>query len=52
MALAKLSVKKIDRTNKPGRYGDGGGLWLQVSQWKTKSWVFQYTGIPRQLRPR
>lgn len=26
----------------PGRYGDGLGLWLQVSAIGTKSWVFRY----------
>jgi integrase len=47
----KLSATKVARLNKPGRYGDGLGLWLQVSKWKTKSWVFQYTinGRVRQL---
>lgn len=27
----------------PGHYGDGGGLWLQISKTVTKSWVFRYT---------
>src|SRR4051794_16902931 len=39
MGLTKL---KIDRTTKPGRYGDGEGLWLQVSKWGTKSWLLRY----------
>src|SRR5271166_3392551 len=39
----KLNQLKVARLSKPGRYADGGGLWLQVSQWKTKSWIFQYT---------
>ena len=27
---------------KPRFYGDGGGLYLQVSQYGTKSWVFRF----------
>lgn len=27
----------------PGHYRDGKGLYLQVSVWGTKSWVFRYT---------
>jgi integrase len=41
--LHKLSARKVERESKPGRYADGGGLWLQVSEWQTKSWLFQYT---------
>lgn len=43
MANNKLSVRKIDALTKIGNYGDGGGLWLQVSKWQTKSWVFRFT---------
>lgn len=25
------------------RYSDGGGLWLQVSKFRTRSWLFQFT---------
>lgn len=28
---------------KPGHYRDGNGLYLQVSKWGTKSWVFKFT---------
>jgi len=38
----KLSVKGIAGLKERGRYSDGGGLWLQVSAWGTKSWIFQY----------
>jgi integrase len=37
--LAALTVAKL---RDPGHYGDGGGLWLQVSPTGTKSWVFRY----------
>src|ERR1043166_3074936 len=47
----KLSATRITRLTKPGRYGDGFGLWLQISTWKTKAWIFQYSvdGRVRQL---
>ena len=39
----KLSVKFTEKADlKPGLYGDGGGLYLQVSDYKTKAWVFRY----------
>lgn len=41
-AVNKLTVAKIRSLDKRGRYGDGRGLWLQVSKWGTKSWVFRY----------
>jgi integrase len=41
-ALNKLTPMKIAKLQKTGRYGDGGGLWLQVSQWGTKAWLFRY----------
>ena len=28
---------------KPGYYGDGAGLWLQVSPSRSKSWIFRFT---------
>lgn len=42
-ATNKLSVKFTGKGDlKPGLYGDGGGLYLQVSDFKTKAWVFRY----------
>src|SRR3954469_14643038 len=38
----KLSVKFTEKELKPGLYGDGGGLYLQVSDFKTKAWVFRF----------
>jgi integrase len=44
--LNKLSSRFVETTNDPGRYADGGGLYLQVSAGKnggvTKSWLFRY----------
>ena len=41
--IGKLAALTVKRTKKPGYYGDGGGLWLQVSRSGTKSWIFRYT---------
>jgi integrase len=38
----KLSVRETQRDLEPGLYGDGGGLYLQVSQQRTKAWVFRF----------
>ena len=32
----------VKRTTAPGRYPDGGGLWLQVYGPTSKSWIFRY----------
>ncbi|WP_338830184.1 tyrosine-type recombinase/integrase [Bradyrhizobium sp. 27S5] len=48
----KLSVKFIDRKDlKPGLYGDGGGLYLQVSNRNTRAWVFRFMirGVARKM---
>lgn len=39
----KLSALGVRQLSKPGYYGDGAGLWLQVSKTGTKSWIFRYT---------
>lgn len=38
-----LTALKVERLKDRGRYGDGNGLWLQISKWGTKSWLFRYT---------
>jgi integrase len=40
--MGKLTTTKIAALTEPGRYGDGGNLWLQISKWKTRSWVLRY----------
>ena len=40
--LQKLSFKFVEKMSKPGRYADGGGLYLQVGPSGTKSWLFRY----------
>ncbi|MBA5690283.1 tyrosine-type recombinase/integrase [Rugamonas apoptosis] len=43
IVLEKLKALSVAKLEAPGYYGDGGGLWLQVSKTKTKSWIFRYT---------
>jgi hypothetical protein len=38
----KLSAKKVSAIRKPGRHGDGLGLYLQVTPEGVKSWLFSY----------
>jgi integrase len=40
--ISKLSAQTVAKAKTPGLYGDGGGLYLQVSSTRTKSWVFRY----------
>lgn len=37
-----LTTKKIAKAVRPGRYGDGHGLYLQVTPAGVKSWLFRY----------
>lgn len=45
--LNKLQGKKVENEKRPGIYGDGGGLYLQVGPDGGKSWIFRY----RRLTP-
>ncbi|MGI8568135.1 MAG: tyrosine-type recombinase/integrase [Methylocella sp.] len=38
----RLSARTV-ATAKPGRYGDGRGLWLVVSETGARKWVFRFT---------
>ncbi|MBU9597931.1 tyrosine-type recombinase/integrase [Burkholderia multivorans] len=40
--IHRLSSLGVARLNKPGRYCDGGGLYLQVSVARTRSWVYRF----------
>jgi integrase len=46
--LNKLSALAVTKTSKPGYYGDGGGLWLQVAKTGSKSWIFRFKVAGRQ----
>lgn len=38
----KLTARKVSSLRVPGRYGDGAGVWLQISPEGGKSWLFRY----------
>lgn len=38
----RLTAIAVSRQTKPGRYADGGGLYLQVTAAKTKSWLLRF----------
>jgi len=40
--LNKLTAATVRSINERGAYADGGGLYLQVSKWGTKSWIYRY----------
>jgi integrase len=42
MRTGKLTALKAEKAKAPGYYGDGGGLFLQVSKYSSKSWVFRF----------
>ena len=44
----KLSALEVARLKKPGRWGDGHGLWLQIGPGGSKSWCFCYKRQGRQ----
>ena len=39
--MSKLTVRKVNTLTKPGMHGDGGGLYLSVSQSGAKSWILR-----------
>jgi hypothetical protein len=51
LATAKFSALKLSRLVTPGRYCDGGGLWLQVRDADHRSWLYRYKlyGRARQM---
>lgn len=40
--LAKLSAARVRTETRPGRYSDGGGLYLQVKGPGQRSWLFRF----------
>jgi integrase len=46
-AIGKLTALAVDRAKRRGHYGDGGGLFLQVSASGAKSWVFRFKEFGR-----
>ena len=45
----KLTALKVAREKRPGLYGDGGGLYLQVTARGSKSWIFRFWIAERDL---
>lgn len=47
----KLTFLKVSKATKPGYYGDGAGLYLQVTKTGSKSWIFKYSfgGLRRDM---
>jgi integrase len=45
------SAREIAAITKRGRHAVGHGLYLQVSEWNTRSWIFRYTrdGVQRHM---
>src|SRR3954451_22652120 len=47
--LNRLSATRVSTLKVPGKYPDGGGLYLQVGPTLTKSWLFRYERGDRQV---
>ncbi len=45
--LGKLTALKVAREKRPGLYGDGGGLYLQITARGSKSWIFRFWAAER-----
>lgn len=41
-AINQLSARRVQTLTEPGRYADGGGLYLVVDERGNKRWVFRY----------
>ena len=42
MSIEKLRARQLTHISQPGKYSDGGGLYLQISKTLVKSWVFRF----------
>jgi integrase len=51
MAQGQLTAIAVQNITKVGKWHDGGGLYLQVSNSGSKSWVYRYQidGVPRSM---
>ncbi|MEX3972211.1 tyrosine-type recombinase/integrase [Paraburkholderia caribensis] len=41
--LHRLNALKVAKETAPGYYGDGGGLYLQISNSGSRSWIFRFS---------
>ena len=46
--MHKLTEKRVQRARDPGRYGDGGGLYLRVMPSGAKNWLFRFERAGRE----
>ena len=42
-SINRLTPRTVSSLSKTGRYSDGGSLYLQVSRFGTKAWLFRFT---------
>jgi hypothetical protein len=49
--INKLTARQVAALSKPGRYSDGGNLYLEIRREGSKSWAFRYmiAGRAREL---
>ncbi len=40
--IHRLSAMAVTKQSQPGLFADGGGLWLQVTKTRSKSWSFRF----------
>ena len=45
--MAKLTARGVKALTKPGRYGDGGGLYMVVRPAGSKAWVMRAVIVGR-----
>lgn len=43
----KLNARRVETLSEPGRYSDGGNLYLHISPNGGKRWIFAYRGAPK-----
>ena len=41
-SAGKLSAIEVRKLSRPGKYGDGGNLWLQIGRNGSKSWLVRF----------
>ena len=46
--LGRLNARSVATLREPGRYADGGGLYLRITPGGAKAWVFRYTRAGQQ----
>ncbi|MEM9278993.1 MAG: Arm DNA-binding domain-containing protein, partial [Pseudomonadota bacterium] len=47
-AINRLTAKQVTNLQNPGRYSDGGNLYLSISKTGSRKWIFMYRFAGRQ----